>query len=206
MRFRLILVPIVVGAVLFFFGFQDWRLALKAKVRPQSISAAQLEANGPGDNAHVNLTGVVLCEWSFVYEASKRGGKENWRWVWVPAVAQNSAYARNLLAMPPGMEPPPPDQVRIIIKSNKARSEEDVHELAMNRSIHGMVINEIESLGGEEKKLLSQSYPGIDFSRCWIVQVNRAPAGSGQVMGMMGGGGMLVLLGLSWFAWHAQKS
>ncbi|MBY0310437.1 MAG: hypothetical protein K2W85_00050 [Phycisphaerales bacterium] len=191
------LVPLVLGSVLFFIGLQDWRLAVKAKDQPQQISAAQLELAGPGDNAHIVLNRVVLCEWSFVYEASRRASHQDWRWVWVPAVSLDSPYAHQLQSLPPGVEPPPPPSVRIIIKSSKAKSEADVHQLAMNDTLEGMVVNEIESLGSEEKKLLSESYPGIDFSRCWIVQVDRRPVGSGQVLGFMGGGGMLALLGLS---------
>jgi hypothetical protein len=202
MGLRILVGTAVLGAVLFFMGFQDWRLATKAQGNPQIITAAQLEANGPGNNAHIILSDFQMCEWSFVYETEGRN-KEKWKWVWLPVVPLDSPYVQQLQAMAQAGQqnaPPPPDHVRIIVKSNKAASEAGVHNMAMANTLQGMVINEIESLGGEERRLLSESYPGIDFSNCWIVQADRKPAGSAQVMALMGAGGTLVLAAASFFA------
>lgn len=195
MLFRLLVGVMVIGGVLFFVGFQDWRLATKAHGTPQAISAAQLEGNGPGPNAHIRMSDFLMCEWSYVYETSSRSANSPWKTVWVPVVPLDSPYAHSLSQLPPGAEPPTPPNIRIIVKSKKCKTENEVHQIASLDSLDGMVINEIESLGGEEKKILSDSYPGIDFSRCYIVEADRKPAGADRVIGMMGGGGTLLLLG-----------
>jgi hypothetical protein len=201
MHLRIVLVILVLGGVVFFVGFNEWRLATKAHAVPQRISAADLEAHGPGNNAHIVLSNFLVCEGAFVYETEKTGGKEHWKRVWVPAVPSDSAYAQQVAQAMQGPivhQPPPPD-VRIILKS-KADSEQTVQILARSATIQGLVVNEIESLGRDEKKILSENYPGVDFSRCWILEVDKKPAGAGQVIGMMGGGGTVALLGLALLA------
>ena len=60
----------------------------------------------------------------------------------------------------------------------------------------GLIINEIESLGKEEKKLLSKSYPGIDFSQVYIIEHNRSPASMVVVGVWYTVGVILALLGV----------
>ena len=68
--------------------------------------------------------------------------------------------------------------------------------MADQDTIQGMVVNEIASLGSDEKKYLRQAYPGIDFARCWILEAGREPAGSGKMFALFGGGAALLLFGL----------
>jgi hypothetical protein len=204
--FRIKFLPLIIGGVLFFFGFQEWRLATKARGQPQRITAAQLEANGPGDNAHIELADFLFCN-NYVYKSSSQRAAQagNWETVWIPAVPLDGPYVQRLRSMAAAgqIQPnfiPPPDDVRIIIKSSKVKGEGDLQRLGDADTLKGVVVNEIESLGSEEKKHLQESYPGIDFSRCWIVQHEREPAGAGKVLGLMGGGGTLFLAGLAWLA------
>jgi hypothetical protein len=76
------------------------------------------------------------------------------------------------------------------------------------------VTNKIVSLGGQERTLLEQSYPGTDFSRCLIIQEGREPAGWTKLIIMVGGGslatliglGLLGLAGVSWLRQPAAKT
>jgi hypothetical protein len=193
---RVKLVVILLGAVVTFVGFQEWRLALKAKPEPQQITLDQLAAQGPGGNAHITLSGYAPCGNFIVYESGRRGG--SWRKVWIPLVSANSGFV-------PGAGLP--SNVRVIFKTTKAKDEQDLSAILNNGApFTGMVINEIESMGGQEKRLLESNYQGIDVSKCYIVQHGRGPAGPAQVLGMMGGGGALVLVGLSWVAAGRQQS
>ena len=70
--------------------------------------------------------------------------------------------------------------------------------VADRETVQGMVVNEIESLDSEEKRILSESYPGIDFDRCTIFEHGRKPKGMGMIAAYIGGGGLLALLGLFW--------
>ena len=197
MDFRFKLVPLVIGGVLFFIGWQEWRLGTKAKAQPQVISAADLAARGPGANAHIILTDFAPSSGAYVYQANKGvGGSVQGRWqkVWVPAVAGGVS--------PFGMQPGGllGNDIRIILKTTKAGDENELRGIVLQPRLQGLVVNEIETMSGDEKKKLSESYPGVDFTRCWILEIGREPAGVPKVLGLMGGGGMLFLAGAAWLA------
>jgi hypothetical protein len=180
---RLKLALIIIGGVLLYFGYQEKRLAQVAKKAPQTIACADLAANGPGDNAHIVLTNYELAP-NFVYEAEGKGN--SWKRVFIPAVPK-----RGLLAVLRDEKIANP---KVIIESRKVRNEAELPNLA--KELQGMVINEIESLSGEQKKLLAESYPGADLNHCWIIEHGRKPAGGGFITGLLGGGIALVVAGI----------
>ena len=68
--------------MLLFTAVQETRLLGLADAEPQAMTLAELAASGPGDNAHVLLSDVVLCDWDYV--STERRGR--WTDVWLPAV------------------------------------------------------------------------------------------------------------------------
>ncbi len=203
---RIKLAMLIGGCVLAYFGFQEWRLASAAKATPQTITCAELETKGPGDNAHVSLTKVFVCQQSFVFEA-KKNNESHWNKIWVPAVPLDGEYmktVKSMLEQDPKLENlPPPQNIRVLVKSAKIANHGELEGLALQGlqtggAIDGLVINKIESLGSEEKKILEQSYPGIDFTKCYIIDHDRKPAEAGKLAGMIGGGGLLALIGGLW--------
>jgi hypothetical protein len=157
---------------LVFLGVQEYRLSKVAKAEPQTISCAQLAAKGPGDNAHVRLTDFEFTE-NYIYQEQKRSSK--WRTSYVPAVP------------PRVLADPSVRVIKVLIKSNKARDENDLYALGQ-APIEGVVVNRIASLGSDERRLLKESYPDVDFDTCWIIEAGKSPASTGQLFGMIGGG------------------
>jgi hypothetical protein len=196
MDFRVKLLPLIIGGVLFFIGWQEWRLGTKAKAQPQTITAADLAARGPGANAHIVLTNFAPTGNYVAYGKKGPGGNMIGRWqrAMIPAVP----IAGNPFGMPGGMLLG--NDIRIVLKTTKAGDEGELTAIVTRPTLQGVVVNEIEGIGGEEKKLFEQSYPGVDFNRCWILEIDREPAGVGKVLGFMGGGGMLALAGAAWMA------
>ncbi len=200
--FRIKIALVIGGLMMAFVGVQEWRLTQVAKAEPQAISCADLSAKGPGDNAHVKLTDFLMCEQSFVYEGKKNNPK--WNNIWVPAVPVGGEYHRKVMEQvtPEGKlkgPPPIPTDIKVIVKSGKVPSEAELTQLAAQPTLDGLVTNNVETLGSKERKILEDSYPGTDFSKCWIIDHERKPAGMGQVAGLSGGGVLLTLLGLGWF-------
>jgi hypothetical protein len=189
----------VVGAMLVWFGLKEQRLRGVAQLAPGDVTCAKLAAEGPGSNAHVVLKEFLLCEFAYVY-AEEKG---RWTGAYVPAVPLNGPYHDRVAELieegTPSEQLPMPDDISVLVYLPAARSERDVAQAAQAESLQGMVINEIESLESGAKDMLRQSYPAVDFSRCWIVQVGRRPAGAGKLFGLFGGGGAcFVALGLWW--------
>jgi hypothetical protein len=198
--FRIKLVMIIGGGMLVWFGVQEWRLAQAAKETPQTISCADLSANGPGDNANIVLTDSLICVDSFVYEGKKNS--TTWSKVWVPVVPSNGEYVQQIKELIEknggnlNITPPPPQNIKVILTSNKIPSQAEIGALTQQSSITGLVTNKIESLGNKQRKILEESYPGTDFTKCWIVDHDRQPSGMGKVAGMAGGGLVLSLVGV----------
>ena len=196
--FRFSWAMIVGGGVLVFLAVQDMRLNATAQKEPQQITCAELEKNGAGDNAHIVLQDFLLTTSAFVYE-EQSGGR--WSKVWVPAVPLGGEYHRKVLSMLDEQgnlrgNLPTPAKVKVIVKSSKVANERELNQLADQDTLQGMVVNLISSLGSDEKKLLKESYPFVNFDDCHIVEVGRKPAGTGKLLGFGGGGAVLALLGV----------
>jgi hypothetical protein len=201
--FRILLAMIVGGGVLVFLGIQEMRLAGASKSEPQSITCAQLIKNGVGDNAHVAMGDFYIPNSAFCYEGSKYGSE--WKTIWIPAVPTDGEYFKRLQALHKagklgdGPIAPQPHEIRLIIKSTKVKNEAQLNALDSQETIQGMIVNKIDSLGTKERKILAESYRGVDLDSCLILEHGREPASAGKSFGMMGGGGLLSVLGVLGF-------
>lgn len=194
---RLILAMIIGGGACVFMAVQDMRLRSMADEKPQSISCADLQANGPGDNLHITMQDFLLCEFAYVYEKQAGG---NWSNVWVPAVPVGGEFHKLLLSQVDQDgnfvgEIQLPSDVNVIVQAKDVENESELQQLAAQESLQGMVINLISSLGSTEKELLKESYPSVDFDNCYILEVGRTPASAGKLLGFGVGGLALMVAG-----------
>ena len=67
------------------------------------------------------------------------------------------------------------------------------------KSVSGLVINRIESLGDDEKRLIRGKFPEIDFDKILIVERGRKPSSVALSIGIIAGGALLVLLPVAFF-------
>jgi hypothetical protein len=182
---RITIAMLVIGVMLIVYGVKEWRLASASASTPQTLTCAQLEKSGYGNNAYIRLTGFRVSG-HFVYQ--KRTDND-WTIAWFPIIsvkgplptADGSALTR---------------PVKVIVKTNKVHNQAEAEAFALNTSLEGMVINQVESISSKETELLRHSYPTTDFDTCWIVEAGREPAGTGKYLAFFGGGGLLVLAGL----------
>ena len=186
-RGKLILTAFGIG--IFIYGTTEWQLKTVAKESPQTISAAALAANGPGNNANVRVTNFYVCTEDFVIE--KRRRSDRWSKVWVPVV--------------PAGQSPDMGNIRIIVQDDDCEDEMDVAAMNGSGTLDGLIINKISGLGAEERRLLAKRYPGTDFNACYILDRGRRPIASAAVLGLMGGGGFVALLGVAWIVKARQE-
>jgi hypothetical protein len=181
---RIGLLLAVVGGVLGFIGYQEYQVSVGASEEPEEIALADLVARGPDGNPHVKIKDFV-CGLNLVYE--EKGGK--WQSVYIPTFPAEGGIV-------PKLQLPPSGPVPLIIKSSKAKNQDQADELTRESSIQGMVVNKIQSLGSKEKQLLIEHYPGTDFDKCLILQHDRTPGSKVKVGGFLGGGVLLLGLGV----------
>ena len=193
---------LIAGITLLVLGWQEWQLSKVVRPQAQTIPYARLVRDGYGDNAHVRLTECFLAPGDYVYEASG----SRWTKVFAPLVSSEGEYATRLRELPEGASPPKATSFGVILLSEHVHGEDEIDPLYGLKEFTGIVINEIESLGGREKRLLEESYPGVDLDRCWILDhARRLPSGTlGAVLLVVGvvlGG----LAGLHYLLWRAPK-
>ncbi len=185
---RLSIVLMVFGGICLSKGCAESRLAEASSKDPEVIALDKLIARGPEGNPNIVLTDFQICR-NFVRRAKLIDGKPNGDWlrVWVPVVSRGGGgLLGQLLASG--------KQIQAILISEHVRNENQlIGQLQVDR-LPGMVINRIASLGSEEKKFLHESYPGVDFDKCLIIEEGRKPS-SADAITAYNGGGVLLLLG-----------
>ena len=128
-----IIVLIVAGGVLLFMGFREFRMMQAAAAEPQTISCAELEKNGPGDNSHVIMEDFILLEQAFVYAAAT--DSNTWTKLYIPALPIGGAYHMQILSMRDENDrlpenTPMPENIGIIVKTEHISGEDELATLA----------------------------------------------------------------------------
>ena len=190
---------IFMGAALAFHGVQEIRLASKASDEPASLTCAELIADGPGDNLHVTL-GEFIAPDAFVFENATGKPGRHYDVVYIPLLPVDGEWHQTLQdAMDEEGnivgDVPPPRNIRVIAKLKNIRNDEALYRELDRGRAQGMVINDIDSLDSDHKRLLAESYPNIDVDACWILEVGRRPGGYGMIGFFVGVGALLVVLG-----------
>lgn len=85
------------------------------------------------------------------------------------------------------------DNPRVFVKTSAYSTLGDVPPQGMRSSMRGLVINEIDALDAEEKKLFRESFPTADLDNALIIEEGRAPnSGKGMIFLI---GGILLAIG-----------
>lgn len=176
---RLTIILLLGGLTTLAMAYREMQLSRKAQADPQVLSLEELADRGPGDNMHVLVTDVFLCSHLYLYEGTESRIDK----AWIPATPRNGVYHRMIENRPKSnwatdtldnLEPP--RDIKVLVKIDRPDTW-FLDNCYQEDTIQGLVLNEIESLSQEEADLLESGYPGIDFQDCWIVELNRKPAG-----------------------------
>ena len=157
------LLLVLVGIGLFGYGLQEVRLGGVAKPEPQTITCKDLGEKGPGDNAHVRMTDYTLLTADFAVERRKKQTDEKWNKAWIPAVPKGTTLQTG-------------EPHRVLVHVDKRDSDQKtLDELEARPVIEGTVINEIDKIGDDVRKVLEASYPLHPVDKAWILEVDRKP-------------------------------
>jgi hypothetical protein len=202
-RFKLWI--LVVGIAVAYFSWKGWKLAGVVQAEPQVITCAELARDGYGDNAHVVLTDFYIATAEFVYE-ERRSGKE-WSKVWLPVVSMHSEYVKRLGALPDDAEEIPlAEDFRVILQSEHVEGLDGLRAFGELERLPGVVINEVDSLDSDTKKLLQESFPSVDLDGCWILDHQRKAPGAARGLLFMGFGVLLVAWAVRLFVKSPKKA
>lgn len=204
MLWRIALGLVVLGVCLCIFGVTEWRFRSGATDEPEPITLLQLIARGPAGNTHLAVSGVHF-EDNFVYEYE--GNENRWKSVWIP-VTSVELLPGGAIEMPAVPRRGVGGGIRAIVTTSKVHNKQELDQFSSRDTVRGMVTNLIRSVGSEERKLLDESYPGTDWSKCIIIHEGRTPWNMSSILMMIGAGVVLALagLGLLFAGWRSSRS
>jgi hypothetical protein len=192
----------LLGVVVVILGLVEMRLTTVASSTPQTLTLAQLASRGPGDNAHVRVSDFITCE-NFVYVVrtskyapANRPQTEGWEKVYIPLLPLTPQIKERLQREPNWRPRAAPGQVRVLLESDQIDRESDLDLLDNQRFIQGTIVNEIKSLDSEARERLEESYPGTDFSKCYVLQEGRKPASQVRLLLQVVGGTFAAVVGV----------
>ena len=200
---RLGIIVLIVCIGLAVNGIRESMLGSVVNEQPKALTCWELEQAGYGDNAHITLSDFFLVDHGYVYEApagTPNGANYGYSKVWVPLVSLHSDWYNeyfNLIDEDGYLidDPPPLTDVRVILRTEKAYTEDDVFRLGERETLTGIIVNEIDSIGDEERRLLEETYPYIEFRNCFILDHERPMPNTGNAGLMIGGGVIGTLIG-----------
>jgi hypothetical protein len=185
---------LIASGFLFLNTYREWKGNQGASASAEAISLEQLIARGPEGNPHLLLRDYTPCG---NYTAIPNRQGDGWGRVYVPLIPGK---------LPKYNEPLPQntDKVEVLVRYGTIKEPHHLSLLRNPSGIRGLVINSIDPLSSRDRDALQEHYPGIDLSRCVIVEEGRAPSDEFSLQLSAGLGGFLLLGGLlllGWFAW-----
>ncbi len=214
---RIRLALIVIGCLLVFIGFREFRVSGGTTAKPAAVDLAALERDEATDNNHVQIGEHVAVYGTAVYEyeesrfaAGEPGPDTKVNHCYYPIISPEHPFieALNKLVEEHGGLDNLPDEVSfpeiadfaVLVKTRRFKTVGAIPGgLADEASVQGLVINRIASLGDEEEKLVKESFPSINLETVLILEEGRKPASLGKSLGMLFGGLALAVLGLGLF-------
>jgi hypothetical protein len=184
-------------------GFQEHKLSAGASEEPVRVNLVNLEKNPEPPDKHL----TVGAHWA-IYPAWVGWGEENsdrLDWIYYPIISDSHPYNRawdNLLerygdSEIPESELPKLESLAMLVKTKQFKCESAIPtEWKPEESVTGLVINDIDTIGSEEKRLINQSFPGLSLDDVLILEKDRTPTGGMGSLGMIGGGLALILIGI----------
>ena len=211
MRFRLVIGMIVGGLALGYYGQRELRVGWGADSTPAAVELGALEDGAkPSSNyvrigPHLRMYPECLYEYEDEHNLGDTPSSKVTK-AYYPIISTEHPFLKRLGELGDrhgGLEKVPDDanwpEIRnfaVLVKTKKFRRIGDIPDTAEDsESIAGLFVNDIESLGSEELKLLKEGFPGLDFSKVLILEAGRTPTSAGAALGMLAGAAALIVVG-----------
>lgn len=213
---RILLAMVIGGGVLTFFGIQELRVSSGTSSEPADVSLKDLEDGKPIPNNYIKLGKHFAAHHETVYYYSKSkydnsepGPETSITYSYHPVISMDHPFMTELAALflqsknpknpQPNFSPPKIQKFAVLVKTKKFKKLRDIPKPDVADSIQGLVINEIDSLDSDEKKLISQNFPNLDLDKVLILEEDREPASGLKSWGMILGGAALILVAVGIF-------
>ncbi len=207
------LISIFLGGCLIWYGVLEYQVGSEASADPVDVELADLEAGKPLPDNHIQI-GLHHCMYHLsVYDYDYDGDDDTMRsssplnWVWSPVISDKHPYVPKMQALikrygglkkiPRNADWPSLKDFVVLLKSKAYDTVGDVPRGRKKyKSVSGLVMNRIESIGDEEKNLIRSQFPKIDFDKILVVEHGRKPSSVAASISFMSAGGLMALIPL----------
>ena len=201
---RIKLAAVFGGLVLAYFGIQEFRVSHGGSSEPTSTELATIEKGSAPANNHVEIGphyaiygGSVYQYTQGKYDHSAPGSSTKVSYCYYPIISGEHPFIQAVMNEE---EDPQFGDIAVIVKTHRFKTIGQIpEEIVEESSVKGLVVNRIESLDKEERKLLHENFPQVDFEKVLIVEDGRRPASLLKSAGMVGGGALISLIGVALF-------
>jgi hypothetical protein len=200
LMFRIKLIIAVLGGIIVFWGVQEFRVSQGASAEPVAADLAALESGQEPPNLHMQLGPHLALYPALVYEVTQSkyaSGDPG------PTAKVNHCYYPIISPNHPVVASEEPnaqlEQFAVLVRSKRFKTIADIPDDSREEaSISGLVVNRVQSLDKEERKLILESFPSVNLDKVLLLEDGRRPASLAKSGGMIGGGLLLGLIGVAW--------
>jgi len=209
---RLRFAALFIGAIIVYFGFQEYKVSRGTTPEPQKVDLAKLEAGEWPENNHI-LIGEHAAFYDFVVCVCKEGkrsmgDKAPLEYAYYPIFSLKAPGIANLLALKkrygslekvPEEELSPFGDFTVLVKTRRFKTVSHLPKTSIRKedSVKGLVINRIRKLNPEESDLIRGTFTEIDLDKVLILEHNRRPASPLKSWGLMLLGAVLLVWSLA---------
>lgn len=172
-KVRVTIAALVLGSLLFGWGYKEYRLAAQSGQEPQVMSCYELQLSGQPANAYVRINGF-WCDLDNTVVTYREANEER--------------YVKTFIPLYPiiGNRGNP-----IILRSGNLNNDAEIQAQARQGSVEGLIVSSVDKLYRVERPLLEPLLrPGEETI---ILDLNRKPKTAGHAVGIMAGGGVVFI-------------
>lgn len=212
---RLKIALIVLGGVLGFYGIQELRVSSGTSSEPTPTVLAKVEEGEKPKSNYVQLDEHIavypMCVYSYKQSKSDKGTTPSptatVQYCYYPVIRKGHPYVEKLvklLSQPgalknPNLELPKLEGGAILVKTERFKTIGDIPTgIRTEKSVEGLIINDIDSLSDKETKFLREGMPALNEEKILILEEGRKPSSKIKAIAMIGGGVVLAGAGLVW--------
>ncbi|MFT7639880.1 MAG: hypothetical protein ACI9G1_001618 [Pirellulaceae bacterium] len=196
--FRLKIGIAIIGGVMIYLGFLEYRVSSGTSSTPKSVELVDLEKGGELANRYISVgehiaiyAGSVYSFRNSTYSDEEEGPSGRVSYLYYPIIASQRIRGSD--------EDLDLSFFTVLVKTKRFETVGSIPEtIAHEIGVEGLVINRIASLKTEEKNLIRKAFPRIDTSKILILEEGRRPSPFFFWGGLIVGGVALIVVGLGW--------
>jgi hypothetical protein len=209
-------VTFIIGGACSYWGWREYQVGKDSTPAPVDVDLAKLEAGERITNNHVRIGSHIACYYCNVYSYEKKkydtkepGPNQTVTYSYYPIISVSALqelmeplreqYGPDLEGMPDNATFPLPQKFVVLVKTKRFKTVGALGGLKSfkhEESIKGLVINKIDTPSYEEKKLIREEFPNLDFDKVLILEEKREPVSVTTAIWFMVGGGMVLVLAM----------